>query len=139
MKLCLCIILLLLPVLVHAVDGCKVVEFADHTEVVCEGDGIAVPASGQTAVQGTQPQSLEQAQEQIVTPIPEQPRNRDASDSANPAKTADPDQAAAPDATQRNATTVGPNPRSTRPSFADRNAAAAERKKMILEQRPPQN
>jgi hypothetical protein len=129
MKLLISIILLLLPVLAHAVEGCKVVEFADRTEVVCEGDGKPVPVVAPSVTEGVQPQAQ----------VPERSQDIETADAPAPLKKADPDQAAVPDTTQKNAVTVGPNPRSLRASPAERNAAAAERKRLILDQRPTAN
>jgi hypothetical protein len=120
----------MIPVSAYAVEGCKVVEFEDRTEVFCEGDGKTVPTTEKSAV------SVDQAQDQVA------PLYQDAAVDAPaaPAKPFETGSASAQDAPPKTQpAVVAVNPRSTRPSFADRNTAGMERRRLILDSRPAQN
>jgi hypothetical protein len=113
-----------------AADECKIVEFSDHFEVVCEGDGTKVPVPPGTVFQ---------------QPVPAPAQATDSGEtSARPVETALPVRkvpgspevsvAGAPIQTPASATTQRNMQR--RPNSADLNAAIEARRKLILEQRP---
>jgi hypothetical protein len=123
--------MLLIPVLAFAAaDECKIVEFSDHFEVVCEGDGtlvkvpqgVVLQPSLSAPVQTTDGGETSASPAESALPVRKVPGSPEVSVAGAPI------QPPASATTQRNM--------QRRPNSADLNAAIEARRKLILEQRP---
>ena len=129
MKALLVTLLLLTPVMVFAAaDECMVVEFSDHFEVVCEGDGKIVPEK---------PRSSAETRQTVSDQPPEMSDSALRQRSTNaPREASAPLAAVPPLSNQPPAAAAQKRNRQGRPNSDDLNTAIEARRKLIRENLP---
>jgi len=63
------LLLALLPGIAAASEDCMMVDFPDHVELVCSGDGVRIPESDQKLLQNRMPISSSASQTNQASPV----------------------------------------------------------------------